>query len=61
VFITRISLLHIIENKPPLGNPDDECAAAAATYGCGKEKMPELTDKIVNQAKGDGTVVRRIS
>jgi len=37
---------------------DDECAAAAATYDCGVEKMPELTQKMVEQGKGSNVVVK---
>lgn len=36
---------------------DDECAAAAAAYDCGVEKMPNITKKMVEAGKGSNVEV----
>jgi hypothetical protein len=35
----------------------DECAAAAAAYDCGVEKMPNITQKMVEAGKGSNVEV----
>jgi hypothetical protein len=35
----------------------DECAAAAAAYDCGVEKMPNITKKMVEAGKGSNVEV----
>jgi hypothetical protein len=36
---------------------EDECAIAANTYDCGMEKLPDITQKMVDRAEGNTTVV----
>lgn len=36
---------------------DDECSAAAASYDCGADKVPEITQKMVEVGKGSSVEV----
>jgi len=40
-----------------LSESQDECAAAASIYQCGRDKAPAITDSIYTTAAGNSTVV----
>jgi len=58
VFLQKyeIYFVYLILNKPILAGEDD-CAVAAASYDCGKEKFPDVTKQMYDAGAGDYTVV----